>query len=260
LSDRLSLAATELNALENDSYMASLEDFIDGHARTTIPMDQQAGSQRLQSARTLGPDFLAAACGWDILSVGPEDMIGGMKGVKLSRRLWQRLFARAPRRLRNLLRRVQERIRGRRGRRRRRKDCRTRSNPAFMPTGVPVHYDPEFTLDGLIPVSITSSWYGNLLDSGPLGRGRVAEVDATITRNDQGGFTYLDEDGFPINFPAPTPIPDGWVDGDTIRGARLLQGPRRSLLFRENGFTQTLAKGDDGIWRNNRRKVAMAMR
>jgi hypothetical protein len=192
LSDRLSLAATELNALENDSYMASFEDFIDGHARTTIPMDQQAGLQRLQSARTFGPDFLAAACGWDIPSVGPEDMIGGMKGVKLSRRLWQRLSARAPRRL---LRRVQERIRGRRRR-----------------------------------------------------------------RNDQGGFTYLDEDGFPINFPAPTPIPDGWVDGDTIRGARLLQGPRRSLLFRENGFTQTFAKGEDGIWRNNRRKIAMAMR
>ncbi|MGL5009381.1 MAG: RHS repeat-associated core domain-containing protein [Paracoccaceae bacterium] len=121
-----------------------------------------------------------------------------------------------------------------------------------MPTGIPVHYDPEFALDGLIPITITSSWYGNIVESGPLGRGRVAEVDATIRRKDDGGFTYTDEDGFAINFPAPTPIPDGWVDGDTTRNTRLMQGPRRSLLFRENGITQTFAKGDDGIWRVTR--------
>ncbi|MBB4481150.1 RHS repeat-associated core domain-containing protein [Rhizobium etli] len=151
-----------------------------------------------------------------------------------------------------LRRKVQERILRRRRRQRDRRDCRGAGNPAFMPTGIPVHYDPEFSLPGLIKIIVNSTYYGDVEATGPLGRGRLSDIDATIRRNDSGGFTFLDEDGFAIEFAAPTPIPDGWVDGDTVRNVQLMQGSRRALIFREEALTTYFDKGKDGIWRISR--------
>jgi hypothetical protein len=52
----------------------------------------------------------------------------------------------------------QERVLRRRQNRKRRRECKTKGNPAFVPTGIPVHKDPEFRLDGLIPVTVGAIW------------------------------------------------------------------------------------------------------
>ena len=169
-------------------------------------------------------------------------------------RLARRLAIRRARRAiqARLRRKVQERILRRRRRRRDRRDCRGAGNPAFMPTGIPVHYDPEFSLPGLIRIVVNSTYYGDVETAGPLGHGRLSDIDATIRRNESGGFTYLDEDGFAIEFPAPTPIPEGWVDGDTVRNTQLMQGHRRALIFREETLTTHFDKCKDGVWRISR--------
>lgn len=247
------IAATELNALENHSYAESFEDFIESSGRMHGSLDEMSGAERLYLARNQSPRFLAAASGWDILEVGPQDMFGG-PGRWAGRNL-RRLFGRwrRPRgRLGGNRARSQERIRGRRRRRRERRECRLAGNPAFMPTGIPVHYDPDFSVPCLLKIAITSTWYGDVEDTGPLGRGRLSDIDATIKRNDAGGFTFLDEDGFAINFTAPTPIPDGWEEGDTIRNTALMQGHRRTLIFREDALTSHFDKCRDGIWRISR--------
>ena len=145
-----------------------------------------------------------------------------------------------------------ERIRGNRKRRKDRKDCKRRGNPVFMPTGIPQHVDPGFNLPGLIELELGGVFYGDIQTVGPLGRGRMSILDATIERNEDGGFTFLDDDGFAINFPAPTPIPEGWVEGDTIRPTYLMQGRDRTLIFREDSVRTTFAKGRDAVWRIER--------
>lgn len=247
------IAATELNALENHSYAESFEDFIETNGSMTGSLDAMSGAERLHLARGQSDDFLARASGWDILEVGPADMLGGMG--RLGSRAWRRMFGRRKRpsgRLGGSSRRTQERVRGRRKRRRDRRDCKLVGNPAFMPTGIPVHDDPDFEISGLISISLSSSYYGDVNAAGPLGQNRLSDIDATITRNDRGGFTFLDEDGFKVNFIAPTPIPDGWEDGDTLRNIQLMQGPSRSLVLRENNITTHFDKCSDGIWRISR--------
>ncbi|WP_105386324.1 RHS repeat-associated core domain-containing protein [Neorhizobium alkalisoli] len=171
----------------------------------------------------------------------------GSLGKYVLRRLVGQGAKRAARaRLRRM---AQERILRRRRRRRERRDCRLAGNPAFMPTGIPVHYDPDFFVPGLLRLAVTSTYYGNVETSGPLGRGRLSDIDATIIRNDKGGFTFLDEDGFGIDFAAPTPIPEGWEEGDTTRNTQLMQGHRRALIFREDALTTCFEKGPDAIWR-----------
>ena len=244
-------AVYERAALQDYDFLGSIDDFIDSQPRSTIPMAQQTGAQRLQSLRVFGPRYMAAASGLDVLEIGPADALGGgaIKGIKLTSRILRRLGGRVAGRLGRLRRRVQERIRGRRQRRRNRRECRTTRNPTFIATGVPVHTDPTFSLAGLLPIELGAVWYGNIADAGPLGPGRMTAFDATIRRNDAGGFVFLDDDGFPITFPAPTPIPEGWVEGDTVRAAWLMQAERRRLVFREHGLFQTFAKYPDGVWR-----------
>lgn len=244
------IAATELNALENHSYAESFEDFIETNGSMQGSLDNMTGPQRLHMARGQSDDFLARASGWDIIEVGPQDLLGGPGGW-LGRR-GRKLFGRwrRPRgRLGGNRTRAQERVRGRRRKRRERKECRLAGNPAFMPTGIPVHYDPDFSIPGLLKLAITSTWYGDVEASGPLGRGRLSDIDATISRNEAKGFTLLDEDGFAVNFKAPTPIPDGWEEGDTVRNTSLMQGHGRALILKEDALETHFAKGRDGIWR-----------
>ncbi|WP_082477427.1 DUF6531 domain-containing protein [Rhizobium sp. Leaf371] len=154
--------------------------------------------------------------------------------------------------LARLRRKAQERVLRRRRRRRDRRDCRLAGNPAFMPSGIPVHYDPDVSIPTLLKIAVTSTYYGNVDTVGPLGRGWLSDLDATIRRNEEGGFTFLDEDGFSTVFTAPTPIPDGWEEGDTIRNSSLMQGDRRALIFREDAMTTHFDKCKDGLWRITR--------
>lgn len=86
------IAATELNALENHSYAESFEDFIETNGSMHGSLDNMTGPQRLHMARGQSDDFLARASGWDILEVGPQDLLGGPGGW-LGRR-GRRIFGR----------------------------------------------------------------------------------------------------------------------------------------------------------------------
>ncbi|WP_147105077.1 RHS repeat-associated core domain-containing protein [Tateyamaria sp. syn59] len=144
------------------------------------------------------------------------------------------------------------RVNGRRNRTRDRRNCRRASNPFMLPTGVGNHEDPFFVIPGLIELSLHSIYWSDIDHVSPHGTNRMAPYDAVIKRNLRGGFDLLDDDGYVVSFPAPTPIPEGWVDGSTTRPLKLMQGKARALILRDGLLFHHFDKGADGIWRISR--------
>ncbi|QBF32698.1 RHS repeat-associated core domain-containing protein [Thalassococcus sp. S3] len=144
------------------------------------------------------------------------------------------------------------RVNSRRSRRNERRNCRRGSNPFMLPTGVGNHEDPHFVIPGLIELSLQSVYWSDIDHVSSHGSNRIAPYDAEIRRNRTGGFDLLDDDGYRVSFPAPTPIPDGWVEGNTVRPLKLMQVRARALLLRDGPHFHHFDKGSDGVWRISR--------
>ncbi|MEO0765959.1 MAG: RHS repeat-associated core domain-containing protein [Pseudomonadota bacterium] len=247
------MAAAELSAMDRFGFVGSMEDYIDGNVgRSGFPsqgvLSGMTGAERFRAVESAGPRYMAMASGWDILEVGPLDMLPGGPLRRLGRlgRLRRGVSAAQRARARG---RVQERINGRRRRRRQRRCRRSGGNPVMLDNGAVMQVDPVFELPGLMPQVIASLYMSDCDVRGPLGWGRTSDIDATLERLDSGGLRYRDGAGFYVDFPQPTPVPGTWAEGDHVRLMEIAAGHDRTFVVREEAVLRHFAKGPDGLWR-----------
>ena len=134
-------------------------------------------------------------------------------------------------------------------RRNARKCLMPKGNPIYVSSGVAIQDDPVFVLPGIFELAVTSRYQSDITESGPLGRGRVSDIDATLQRLPDGKLRYIDNGGYHVDFHRPTPNIGQWNDGDHVRALQISAGPRRSFVIRENGILRYFAKCPDGKWR-----------
>ncbi len=249
------IAQTELNALNNHGFTGSFGDYVENSSGpfgmgsgVYIPLDQQTGAQRLETATRFNDDYMARASGWDILEITPLDMIPGGSFSRLGRNGPRVVRGASAAQRAAARRRVQERIRGRRRRRNQRRCRRTGSNPVFLDTGAVQQADPVFEVPGLIPLVIASTYQSDIDQRSVLGWGRVSDVDASLERVEKGKLRYRDGAGFHIDFDRPTPIPGIWNPGDHIRFMEIAAGHNRIFMVREEGIIRHFAKSGPKHW------------
>lgn len=149
--------------------------------------------------------------------------------------------------IRRIKRRVQERIR--KLKRKRATRCLTSSgNPVLIDSGAVQQIDPVFGVPGLITLTLSSIYQSNLDVTGPLGWGRVSDLDASLERMPDGKLRYRDGAGFHVDFDRPTPNPGQWNVGNHVRVMEIAAGPDRTFLVREEGVIRHFAKRKDGGW------------
>ena len=243
--------AYELKALKDHGFVGSIDNYIEneagvfGGSGVFVPIDEQTGFQRLRSVRHFGPRFIANVSGLDILEPGPLDLIPGGQLRRLGR---LKRIAQGTRRV-GARRRAAERIKSRRRRRNRRR-CKSRGgNPVFLDSGAISQADPAFTLPGLFGVVVASTYQSDLTHlRGPLGWGRVSDLDATLERLPNTKLRYIDGAGFSIDFDRPTPNIGQWNAGDHIRHMEIAAGRNRTFLIKEEGIIRHFTKHSKGQW------------
>jgi RHS repeat-associated protein len=246
-------ASAELYALNNFEYAGSIDDFINNEAGpfggpgVFVPMDQQTGLQRRQSLERYIPDYYAAASGLDIIEPTFWDLLPGGQLRRLERLRRLRRAMPAVQRA-AAKRRAQERILGRRRRRKQRRCPISSGNPVLIDSGAVQQIDPVFGVPGLITLTLSSIYQSNLDVTGPLGWGRVSDLDASLERMPDGKLRYRDGAGFHVDFDRPTPNPGQWNVGDHVRVMEIAAGPDRTFLVREEGVIRHFAKRKDGGW------------